>query len=60
MELCPEVIQMELDLRGSVLCEDTVKESGKGQRLTELVVHRALGINSKASTEDNPNGFQCV
>ena len=36
MELCPEVIQMELDLRGSVLCEETVKESGKGQRLTEL------------------------
>ena len=49
---------MELDLRGSVLCEDTVKESGKGQRLTELVVHRALGINSKATTEDNLNGFR--
>ena len=48
MELCPEVIQMELDLRGSVLCKETAKESGKGQRLTEMVVHRALGINSKA------------
>ena len=34
-ELCPEVIQMELDLRGSELCNDTVKESGKRQRLTE-------------------------
>ena len=42
----------------SELCKDTVKESGKGQRLTELVVHRTLGINSKASTEDNLNGFQ--
>ena len=49
---------MELDLRGSELGNDTAKESGKGQRLTELVVHRALGINSKASTEDNLNGFQ--
>ena len=49
---------MELDLRGSELGNDTVKESGKGQRLTELVVHRALGINSKASTEENLNGFQ--
>ena len=44
MELFPKEIQMELDLRGSVLCKDTVKESGKGQRLTGLVVHRALGI----------------
>ena len=42
----------------SELCKDTVKESGKGQRLTELVVHRALGINSKATTEDNLNGFR--
>ena len=58
MELSYEEIQMELDLRGSELGNDTVKESGKGQRLTELVVHRALGINSKASTEDNLNGFQ--
>ena len=38
-----EEIQMELDLRGSELGNDTVKKSGKGQRLTELVVHRALG-----------------
>ena len=44
--------------RGSELCNDFVKESGKGQRLTELVVHRALGINSKASTDDNLNGFK--
>ena len=58
MEVSYEEIQMELDLRGSELGNDTVKESGKGQRLTELVVHRALGINSKASTEDNLNGFQ--
>ena len=37
MELPYEEIQMELDLRGSELGNDTVKESGKGQRLTELL-----------------------
>ena len=36
MELFPKEIQMELDLRGSELCDDTVKENGKGQR-SELV-----------------------
>ena len=38
------------DSKGS---KAAAKESGNGQRVTELVVHRALGINSKAPKEDN-------